>query len=189
MTRFEIWLTLGMVAVTFPVRYLPLVLASRRPLPKALRQALGIARSALGDHPATATILNNLGLELRSLGQLDEAMATIRESLEIKRTLFGDPSEPLVIAQFNWAMLLATDGRRREAIRVLRNNLTAMETLGIADARLAYPLTLLAEQLALEGRCDASSPLAQRAMELRRDLPDESRIRGRTEEVVILCPP
>lgn len=156
---------------------------------EALRQALGIARSALGDHPATATILNNLGLELRSLGQLDEAMATIRESLEIKRTLFGDPSEPLVIAQFNWAMLLATDGRRREAIRVLRNNLTAMETLGIADARLAYPLTLLAEQLALEGRCDASSPLAQRAMELRRDLPDESRIRGRTEEVVSLCPP
>ena len=40
MSRFEILLVLGMVAVTFPVRYLPLVAASRRPLPPALRRAL-----------------------------------------------------------------------------------------------------------------------------------------------------
>lgn len=40
MTRFEIWLTLGMVAVTFPIRYLPLAAASRYPMPEAMRRAL-----------------------------------------------------------------------------------------------------------------------------------------------------
>lgn len=56
MTRFEVWLTLGMAAVTFPVRYLPLVAASRRPMPRALRQALEYVPVAVLTAICTPTI-------------------------------------------------------------------------------------------------------------------------------------
>lgn len=40
MSRFEILLTLGMVAVTFPVRYLPMLWVGKIRLPEGVRRAL-----------------------------------------------------------------------------------------------------------------------------------------------------
>ena len=50
---------------------------------------LPIYRERLGDHPFTATILNNLSNNYRDLGRIEAAEQYVREALEIRLKLLG----------------------------------------------------------------------------------------------------
>ncbi len=151
-------------------------------------EALEISRRSVGRHPTTAKILNNLALELKDLDRSDEAIGLMQEALSMTQSIFGDRHPLLALTQFNTAVFLATAGRRAAAIELLTKNLALMDDLDIADHRLAYPLTLLADQLAITDRCEEARPLVHRALELRAHLPADNELRRRTEQVAALCP-
>ena len=62
-----------------------------------LREALGIIREVRGLHPDTAIALNDLGYFLYARDRLDGVEDLYRESLEMKRQLFGDVHPELAI--------------------------------------------------------------------------------------------
>ena len=150
-------------------------------------EALEISRRSVGRHPTTAKILNNLALELKALDRSDEAAVLMQEALSMTRSIFGDRHPLVALTQFNTAVFMVDAGQGEGAIELLKQTLALMDDLEISDHRLAYPLTLLAEQLALTSRCGEAKPLAQRALELREHLPAENELRRRTEQVAALC--
>ncbi len=150
-------------------------------------EALDISRRSVGRHPTTAKILNNLALELKDLDRSDEAASLMQEALSMTRGIFGDRHPLLALTQFNTAVFLVDAGRGEAAVELLEKTLALMDDLQISDDRLAYPLTLMAEQLALTHRCEEAKPLAQRALALRSHLPADNELRRRTEQVAALC--
>ena len=150
-------------------------------------EALEISRRSVGRHPTTAKILNNLALELKDLNRSEEAASLMQEALSMARSIFGDRHPLLALTQFNTAVFMVDAGQGEAAIELLKQTLALMDDLGISDHRLAYPLTLLAEQLSLTDRCVEAGPLAQRALELRSHLPADNELRRRTEQVAALC--
>ena len=63
----------------------------------ALERALAVYEAAFGpDHPNVARDVNNLGLVLRDLGDLDGARATYERALQIRREFLGD-DHPLTV--------------------------------------------------------------------------------------------
>ena len=57
------------------------------------RKTLQIYRAKLGDHPFTATILNNLSKNYRSLGMFEDAKKCSEEGLKIRREFLGEHME------------------------------------------------------------------------------------------------
>ena len=57
------------------------------------RKTLKIYRVKLGDHPFTATILNNLSKNYRSLGMFEDAKKCSEEGLKIRREFLGEHME------------------------------------------------------------------------------------------------
>ena len=57
------------------------------------RKTLEIYRVKLGDHPFTATILNNLSKNYRSLGRFEDAKKCSVEGLKIRREFLGEHME------------------------------------------------------------------------------------------------
>ena len=57
------------------------------------RKTLQIYRVKLGDHPFTATILNNLSKNYRSLGMFEDAKKCSEEGLKIRREFLGEHME------------------------------------------------------------------------------------------------
>ena len=91
---------------------------------------LPIYRERLGDHPFTATILNNLSNNYRDLGEIEAAEQYVREALEIRLKLLGvhrDTAKSL----FDLGMVLKEKRKFQEAQTCLERCKEMQE--GVAD--------------------------------------------------------
>ena len=67
------------------------------------------------DHPYTLASANNLAVDLRALGRLDEALAMDRDILERRRQILGDDHPETLRSAKNLARDLRALGRVDEA--------------------------------------------------------------------------
>ena len=68
-------------------------------------QTLPIYREKLGDHPFTATILNNLSKNYRALEEFEDAKKCSEEALKIRRVFLREHTET-ALSLFEVAMVL-----------------------------------------------------------------------------------
>ena len=69
------------------------------------RETLPIYREKLGDHPFTATILNNLSKNYRALEEFEDAKKCSEEALKIRRIFLREHTET-ALSLFEVAMVL-----------------------------------------------------------------------------------
>ena len=69
------------------------------------QETLPIYREKLGDHPFTATILNNLSKNYRALGEFENAKKCSEEALKIRRDFLREHMET-ALSLFEVAMVL-----------------------------------------------------------------------------------
>ena len=89
-------------------------------------QVMSIYRKRLGDHPFTATILNNLSNNHRDLGEFDHAEDYAKQALDIRRKLLADHKD-IVKSLFDLGMALKANGKFREAKDFLEQCKTMQE--------------------------------------------------------------
>ena len=82
------------------------------------RKTLEIYRVKLGDHPFTATILNNLSKNYRSLGMFEDAKKCSEEGLKIRREFLGEHMEP-ALSLYEVALVL----KENNELQAAKNNL------------------------------------------------------------------
>ena len=85
-----------------------------------------IYRERLGDHPFTATILNNLSNNHRDLGEFDHAEDYAKQALDIRRKLLADHRDT-VKSLFDLGMALKANGKFKEAKDFLEQCKTMQE--------------------------------------------------------------
>ena len=77
-------------------------------------QVMPIYRERLGDHPFTATVLNNLSNNYRALGEFEAAEWCAKQALDIRRVLLADHRDTAK-SLFDLGMALKANGKLREA--------------------------------------------------------------------------
>ncbi|KAM7441075.1 hypothetical protein ABFA07_009801 [Porites harrisoni] len=82
------------------------------------RKTLEIYRVKLGDHPFTATILNNLSKNYRSLGMFEDAKKCSEEGLKIRRQFLGEHMET-ALSLYELALVL----KENNELQAAKNNL------------------------------------------------------------------
>ena len=73
-------------------------------------RTLSIYREKLGNHPFTATILNNLSENYRALKKFDDALKCAFEALKIRRGFLGEHMET-ALSLFEVALVLKETGK------------------------------------------------------------------------------
>ena len=89
-------------------------------------QVMPIYRERLGDHPFTATILNNLSNNYRDLGEFEAAERCAKQALDIRRELLADHRDT-VKSLFDLGMALKANGKFTEAKDFLEQCKTMQE--------------------------------------------------------------
>ena len=100
-------------------------------------QTLPIYRERLGDHPFTATILNNLSNNFHALGESESAKQYSQKALKIRRELLKDHKDTAK-SLFDLGMVLKERKEFKEAkanleqcmdmqVKVLEDNITYLE--------------------------------------------------------------
>ena len=89
-------------------------------------QVMPIYRERLGDHPFTATILNNLSNNHRDLGEFKAAEEYAEKALRIRRELLADHRDTIK-SLFDLGMALKANKRFREAKDLLEQFKTMQE--------------------------------------------------------------
>ena len=89
-------------------------------------QVMLIYRERLGDHPFTATILNNLSNNHRDLGEFEAAEKYAKQALDIRHKLLTDHWDTTK-SLFDLGMALKANGKFREARRFLEQCKTMQE--------------------------------------------------------------
>ena len=82
-------------------------------------QVMPIYGERLGDHPFTATILNNLSNNHRDLGEFDHAEDYAKQALDIRRELLADHRDT-VKSLFDLGMALKANGKAQRSKRFSR---------------------------------------------------------------------
>ena len=85
-----------------------------------------IYRERLGDHPFTATILNNLSNNHRDLGEFEAAEEYAEQALDIRRKLLADHWDTTK-SLFDLGVALKANGKFREARGFLEQCKTMQE--------------------------------------------------------------
>jgi serine/threonine-protein kinase len=98
-----------------------------------LRRGVAVARASLGDHPVTATALNNLGLVLMDWHGLDEAERVYGEALRINTAQLGPNHNSTLIVASNLAYVHGRQGKLALAEGELRDVLARDRAAGIKD--------------------------------------------------------
>ncbi|XP_067056348.1 uncharacterized protein [Acropora muricata] len=89
-------------------------------------EVMPIYRKRLGDHPFTATILNNLSNNHHDLGELEAAEEYAKEALRIRRELLADHRDTAK-SLFDLGVALKANGKFREAKDLLEECKTMQE--------------------------------------------------------------
>ena len=90
------------------------------------RKTLQIYRVKLGDHPFTATILNNLSKNYRSLGMFEDAKKCSVEGLKIRREFLGEHMET-ALSLYEVALVLKENNELQAAKTNLEQCLAMQE--------------------------------------------------------------
>ena len=77
-------------------------------------QVMPIYRERLGDHPFTATILNNMSNNHRDLGEFEAAEEYAEQALRIRREVLADHRDTIK-SLFDLGMALKANGKFKEA--------------------------------------------------------------------------
>ena len=94
---------------------------------------LPIYRERLGDHPFTATILNNLSNNYRDLGEIEAAERYVREAVEIRLDLL-DVHRDTCKSLFDFGMVLKEKREYQQAKTYLEICKGMQEKVGYDDA-------------------------------------------------------
>lgn len=133
----------------------------------------GLAVEDLGeaDVDAYGGALNNLGLTLVRLGELDRAEPYLRDVVDLNRRARGD-DHPLVATNLNsLSTLYFRQGRYEEAAEMLRDVLERRRALyGSDHPDVGAPLNNLAQVLIRLGRFEDAEAYAREALEIQRRL-------------------
>jgi tetratricopeptide (TPR) repeat protein len=136
---------------------------------RALRyatEAIAAADESFGpDHPVTATMIVNHGVQLLGLFRDDEAAVELARGLELLRSEYGDTYPKIGIICLNFVQLF----QRREQAAVADVYLAWAERVAAAndDARLRMSVVMWRGlSLMLAGELERSLPLLERAAEL-----------------------
>ena len=89
-------------------------------------QVMSIYRERLGDHPFTATMLNNLSNNHRDLGEFNQAENYARQALDIRLELLADHRDTTK-SLFDLGLALKENGKFREAKGFLEQCKTMQE--------------------------------------------------------------
>jgi tetratricopeptide (TPR) repeat protein len=91
-----------------------------------VQEVLKVQRETLGDrHPNTLNSINNLGLLLQEMGQLEKARPLLEEALQAGRETLGDRHRDTLISINNMGLLLKDMGQLEEARPLLEEALQA----------------------------------------------------------------
>ena len=90
------------------------------------RKTLQIYRVKLGDHPFTATILNNLSKNYRSLGMFEDAKKCSEEGLKIRSEFLGEHMET-ALSLYEVALVLKENNELQAAKTKLEQCLAMQE--------------------------------------------------------------
>ncbi|HSM36079.1 MAG TPA: serine/threonine-protein kinase [Longimicrobiales bacterium] len=133
------------------------------------REALAIHRS-LADSAAIAADLNALGLALDRLGEYDEALRIMEESLQIRRAFFGERHTEVALSLLDYASVLQSAGKFDEAIELLEECLSIRrELLGDRHPNVAYALNHIGLAQQRRGDLDAAEDALGEALSIRRE--------------------
>jgi serine/threonine protein kinase/tetratricopeptide (TPR) repeat protein len=132
-------------------------------------QNLRLNRTKLGDTPATATALAQLGDALRHLGRFDQAEEHLRAAMAMRRQLFGEESLEMAASLNDLAELFKNRGEYKVAEKLYRQTLALRERLqGKDHVELAGALNNLAIALRRMGKYREAEELLRRSLTIRR---------------------
>jgi len=135
---------------------------------EAHRQALELTSPE--NKPALAERLNNLGLALFSLGQLDESQELLEEALTLRRAELPESAE-LAASLNNLALVLAAQDKRGEAEPLYRSALEMRRSvLGDEHPTTTYSMTNLATLLDQMNRLEEAEAGYREALRIRRNI-------------------
>jgi tetratricopeptide (TPR) repeat protein/CHAT domain-containing protein len=118
----------------------------------SVRRALAIQEMALGqNHPNVANTLQRLAEAMIGLGRYDEAEKIVRQALSISESALGPRHSIVAIRQNS----LATIARKRDRYADALPPVLTTISNGFADATVALPILLRAQELQLIARSDA----------------------------------
>lgn len=116
-------------------------------------------------HPDIAVSLNNQAMALQDAGRRDEALASFRRSLEVRRQFAGADNSMTVKAQANLAVFLAEGGELDEAAALIADALAHAPTaLGPDQVALANLHSAAARVAIARGDGAAAADAAERAL-------------------------
>jgi DNA-binding CsgD family transcriptional regulator len=124
--------------------------------------ALALVRQ-LGARALESELLNSLGLSAANLGRQDEALALLREALDVAEEA-GDP-ECLCLAYTNLSSILGSYCRFEEAVSVALEGAEVARRLGLELVNGLWCIANAAENLVDLGRFDEADELTARALE------------------------
>lgn len=123
----------------------------------AAAEALANDPEELTPHEALALVLGNLAQACFRDGKIDEALSHAQRACALRVALTGEDGMPAARARMDFAVMLATAGRRDEAMQLVQRAIAAVEThVGEEDPRLTVVLENAA-RIALSGGAAASA--------------------------------
>jgi tetratricopeptide (TPR) repeat protein/predicted Ser/Thr protein kinase len=136
----------------------------------AYRAALQEYRRTDPNGPREASVLNNLAIGLVARGQLAEAETLHRQSLAIRRRVYGPEHTLVALSLYNLGSLQRRQGRTAEAIATHREALALRrKAFPPGHSNIAMSLNALAQALRDEGQLrEAETLLRQAIVDLRR---------------------
>jgi tetratricopeptide (TPR) repeat protein len=149
--------------------------SSRLALPEALdlhQRALAINRRLYqGDHPATAQTLSNLALDMRRLGDVEQARKLDTQALEMRQRLYANDHPAIADSLAGLAANLRALGDAKQAMKLNTQALTMRRRLYHGDhPYLARSLHGLAMDLRVLGQVRQAMELDRSALDMRRRL-------------------
>lgn len=134
-----------------------------------LERTLRIREDSFGvEHPAVAAMLDTIGVHLRKMGRLDDALARHERAIEIYERRMGEGPEPPELAHLLASLgeTLLLGQRPQDALTVLERALAMLEMRGAEDSELAPVRFAIAKTLSAARR----EPLRARTLaQLARD--------------------
>jgi DNA-binding CsgD family transcriptional regulator/tetratricopeptide (TPR) repeat protein len=125
-------------------------------------EALALVRR-LGARALESELLNSLGLSAANLGRREQALALLREALDVAQEV-GDP-ECLCLAYINLSSILGSYCRFEQAVSLALEGAEVARRLGVELVNGLWCIANAAENLVDLGRFDEADELMTRALE------------------------
>jgi non-specific serine/threonine protein kinase/serine/threonine-protein kinase len=133
------------------------------------RRAVAIRRASFGTHDFTANSIEGLGILLKGIGKLDEALALCEESLAMRRELLGEEHPNVARSMHNLAACHHARGEFAEALELSEGALDMYRRLrGDEHPDVAVYLMQVSDALEGLGRLDEAEARLRESLDLAR---------------------